>query len=273
MIVKKSYKILLNIFILSYLLIIKIQCLKLNIGLIKESNVIEIRSTDYQSIGPLGKDHDYYVLENGDQYDGKFVNGLANDTKGLYYFKDKPTYYCGEFKDGKIEGRGFYYRKRLAIPRYTIYKGEFRDGMADGKGLYTYKNGDKYKGEFRKSKREGKGEYEWNKKNNNNKELITPYLFKGYFENDNFGEFGTYFYTNGDKYIGRLKDGKKHGKGTYYFEDGDRYEGDFKNDKREGSGVYYWKDGDRDMGDYLNDKEVGMHVIVHANGQVTQKYY
>ena len=35
MIVKKSYKILLNIFILSYLLIIKIQCLKFNIGKIK----------------------------------------------------------------------------------------------------------------------------------------------------------------------------------------------------------------------------------------------
>lgn len=27
------------------------------------------------------------------------------------------------------------------------------------------------------------------------------------------------------------------------------------------------------MGYYLNDKEVGIHVILHANGQVTQKYY
>ena len=27
------------------------------------------------------------------------------------------------------------------------------------------------------------------------------------------------------------------------------------------------------MGDYLNDKEVGIHVILHANGQFTQKYY
>ena len=122
--VKKSYKILLNIFILSNLLIINIQCLKLNISLIKESNVIGITSTDYQSIGPLGKNHDYYVLENGDKYDGKFVNGLANDTKGLYYPKDKPTYYCGEFKDGKIEGRGFYTRKLHTWPKYTIYKGE-----------------------------------------------------------------------------------------------------------------------------------------------------
>ena len=138
---------------------------------------MEIRSTDYQSIGPLGKDHNYYVFENGDEYDGKFVNGLANDTRGLYSFNDKPTYYCGEFKDGKIEGRGFYTINKNVIPRYTIYEGEFRDGMADGKGIYTYKNGDKYKGEFRKSKREGKGEYEWNKYGN--KELITPYLFKG----------------------------------------------------------------------------------------------
>ena len=54
---------------------------------------MEIRSTDYQSIGPLGKDHYYYFFENGDEYDGKFVYVLANDTKGLYYFNDKPTYF------------------------------------------------------------------------------------------------------------------------------------------------------------------------------------
>ena len=62
--------------------------------------------------------------------------------------------------------------------------------MADGKGIYTYKNGDKYEGEFRNGKREGKGEYKWNI--NDKKELLVPYLFKGYFENDNFDEEGTY---------------------------------------------------------------------------------
>ena len=261
-----------NTFIFSLLLINNIQCLKLNINLINESNVYEIKTTDYQAIGPLGfhADHDYYVFKNGDYYDGKFLNGLANDTHGKYYFKDKGTKYTGEFKNGKIEGKGYYHKGRGPF-NSIIYEGEFKDGMADGKGIYIYKNKDKYEGEFRNGKREGKGEYKWIIYDK--KEVLVPYLFKGYFENDNFGDVGTFFYTNGDKYKGQLKDRKRHGKGIYYWEDGDRYEGDFKNDKREGNGVYYWNNGDRAIGDYLNDKEVGMHVILHSNGQVTQKYY
>ena len=167
----------LQYFYFLYFLINNIQCFKLNVNLIKESNIYEIKTTFYQNIGPIGdKGHDYYVFENGDYYDGKFVNGLANDKHGKYYFKDKNTVYFGEFKNGKIEDKGYYRTSRYTIPYRIIYEGEFYDGMADGKGIYTYKNGDKYEGEFRNGKREGKGEYKWNI--NDKKELLVPYLFK-----------------------------------------------------------------------------------------------
>ena len=32
--------------------------------------------------------------------------------------------------------------------------------------------------------------------------------------------FGTYTYSNGDKYVGEYKDGKRHGQGTYTFANG-----------------------------------------------------
>ena len=69
-------------FIFSYLFINNIQCLILNISLIKLSNVFKIRTTNHQGLGALGffSANDYYTQENGDYYFGKFVNGLINDT-------------------------------------------------------------------------------------------------------------------------------------------------------------------------------------------------
>jgi len=78
---------------------------------------------------------------------------------------------------------------------------------------------------------------------------------------------GTYTYTNGDKYVGEFKDGKKHGQGTYYYLadnqwKGDKYVGEFKDDKIHGQGTYYyladnqWK-GDKYVGEYKDDKKHG----------------
>jgi len=38
-------------------------------------------------------------------------------------------------------------------------------------------------------------------------------------------------YQDGSKYVGEMKDGKRHGKGTYTQDDGSVYEGDFKDGK------------------------------------------
>ena len=63
------------------------------------------------------------------------------------------------------------------------------------------------------------------------------------------------------------------GKGIYYYKNGDRYEGDVKNGKREGKGILYFKNGDREMGDYLNDKPIGKFAILKANKEISSTFY
>ena len=42
---------------------------------------------------------------------------------------------------------------------------------------------------------------------------------------------GTYNKTNGDKYVGEFKKGKRHGNGTYYFNNGEVKKGIWENQK------------------------------------------
>ena len=49
----------------------------------------------------------------------------------------------------------------------------------------------------------------------------------GIWKNGNKPKHGTSINTNGDKYIGEMKDGIYHGKGTFVFANGDKYVGEF----------------------------------------------
>ena len=72
-------------------------------------------------------------------------------------------------------------------------------------------------------------------------------------------------YDNG-KYIGELKDGKRHGQGTYIWADGNRYEGEWKNNLKEGHGTETWANGNRYEGDYKNGKMEGHGTYTWADG-------
>jgi hypothetical protein len=45
--------------------------------------------------------------------------------------------------------------------------------------------------------------------------------------------------------LGQFKDGNFNGKGTYYFNDGNKYIGDWVDDHRTGQGVFTWASGGR----------------------------
>ena len=61
---------------------------------------------------------------------------------------------------------------------------------------------------------------------------------------------GTYTYTNGDKYVGEFKDGKRNGQGTYTYTNGDKYVGGFKDNFWHGQGTWIWANGNKQEAEY-----------------------
>ena len=50
-------------------------------------------------------------------------------------------------------------------------------------------------------------------------------------------------YSNGDKYEGEWKRGKREGKGIFYYKQNKKkYDGEWKNDEKEGKGILYYTD-------------------------------
>ncbi len=87
--------------------------------------------------------------------------------------------------------------------------------------------------------------------------------YLGYVKNGKYTN-GTYTYANGNKYIGEFSQNMASGKGVMSFANGDRYEGLFKNNLRNGFGTYKFADGRVYVGEYKDD-------LYNGNGTYTQK--
>ncbi len=77
--------------------------------------------------------------------------------------------------------------------------------------------------------------------------------------------FGELTFSNGSKYIGEFKDGKKEGRGTYVTKR-EMYVGEWKNDAKNGYGVQYESDGSRYEGIFMHDKTNGRGVFTYKDG-------
>ena len=87
---------------------------------------------------------------------GSYSSVTWTNCFGAYTWADGNNY-VGEFRDGKLTGRGTY-----TLPNGEKYVGEFRDGKRTGQGTYSWVNGEKYVGEFRDGKRTGLGTFSRN---------------------------------------------------------------------------------------------------------------
>ena len=150
-------------------------------------------------------------------YEGNYVNGLRDGFGKLY---DSSAIYIGEFKNGKLHGKG-----ELKFNSGNSFEGEFVDGEKNGKGIFKWKSGASYEGDYIDGKKNGKGIYR---------------------------------YRNGDVYEGQFVDDKKNGKGIFKWVSGASYEGDWKNDYQEGDGIYTHKSGDIYIGQNKNDLRHGL---------------
>ena len=227
-------------------------------------------------------------------------HSIKSDT--CYCFEDGSRY-IGEIRDSMPNGRGI--KTDIWMGRERTCKGTWSNGnMIYGTIIV---NGKKYyEGETFESVPFGKGiiyfkggRIEGNFKNDYNHGYCIIYNNDGSKESGiyNYGtlvvkeeEIQTIKYSNGNEYIGELRDGMPHGYGELcykngerfigYFEKGKRinglhifknrdfYEGEFKNDEINGYGRYFYalNYGEQYFGDFKNGKFHGDGMYYYANG-------
>lgn len=77
-------------------------------------------------------------------------------------------------------------------------------------------------------------------------------------------------FSNGDKYIGEIKNGVPYGKGTISYTDGAFYAGDFVEGLKQGTGYGTDPDGDTYFGEWVSGSEQGNGYLTFVNGE---RYY
>lgn len=170
-----------------------------------------------------------YILDNGEKYVGAMKNG-SREGKGTYYFNSGERY-NGYWKNNLRNGEGTNY-----FPDGEIYKGNWKNDLRHGYGTHTYIDGSTRTGMWEKGRYVGTG--------NNNYGCISGNCDNGY---------GVYRWKDGEKYVGKFKNKKRHGIGTGHWADGTEYEGTWVNDNQHGYGVEskdgsivkegFWTDG------------------------------
>ena len=154
------------------------------------------------------------IHENGDIFEGKFINGKLNG-KGFYRNKNKNITYVGDFINSEKHGKGELFTKeyhyngdfinnkfdgngKIELYNEGEYEGGFKNGLFEGKGMLKWKDGSFYKGELSKGKQDGYGE-ETDKEGN---------IYKGYYLKGNKNGEGQFITIDGNIYKCYFKDGK-----------------------------------------------------------------
>ncbi len=193
----------------------------------------------------------YGVLNTQSEiYKGEFKNGKMNG-KGKYIWPNG-NYLEGIFVDDYLEGLGYSYYASDS----TLYKGMFhKDKLQDGH-VEVFRNGDTvYVGDMVNSKYNGKGK------------IFLPNgdIYQGDWKNDKMDGNGTYFYKNGNYYTGGFRDNLFHGKGKC-LNGSVLYDGDWVNDVIDGDGIYIYQNGDKYEGGCYKWMKHGRGTLTYKSG-------
>lgn len=77
---------------------------------------------------------------------------------------------------------------------------------------------------------------------------------------------GTMIYSNGDRYDGEFRGGKRNGCGTFTFTNGRSYVGQFRDDQFQGQGIWTLENGDRYIGEFQANKCDGQGTFISVDG-------
>jgi hypothetical protein len=194
----------------------------------------------------------------------------------------------GQLKDGEKHGKGTYH-----FADGIKYVGDWVDGKMMGQGVYTWPSGDRYErccstiSRYAPGIGRGLSAAETN-------DAEAP--VRGQFKDDKKNGEGTYYFADGDKYVGDWVDDRRTGQSVYTWPSGDRYErccstptrhgladrptlsaghsnevealalGRYKDDRMNGTGTYYYTDGNKYVGDWVDEKPTGQGVFIWLVG-------
>ena len=108
-----------------------------------------------------------------------------------------------------------------------------------------------------------------------NYDLDIEYSFTGFV--DGYGScvlpdgLGTYDFSNGDRYEGEWRSGRRTGNGTYTYQDGSKYVGEWKNNINHGRGTFTSADGRKFVGEFKEIKFWNIEQI-NKNGNIIKKW-
>ena len=107
-------------------------------------------------------------------------------------------------------------------------------------------------------------------KNNDDNEIKTKIYefgkYIGQLKNDKRHGDGMMYYNDGGMFQGFFKDDFAQ-KGIMYYNNGEIYEGEFKNTYRDGKGIYYFNGGECYEGDWKIHNKEGKGIIYYKNGE------
>ena len=176
---------------------------------------------------------------------------ISGDCKNGFGVKKTKTFtYKGNFKDGRMDGKGEYIWKDGGS-----YKGDFREDFFEGVGVRVYEDGALYKGYFKYDVPHGKGTMTY----------ASGSIYEGFWQ---FGyRHGEGLYKNNEGYSrqGSYKFGEADGFGKQKWKNGDFYEGYFKDGYRDGYGIYTWPSGETYKGNWKSGKKHGKGISEKNN--------
>lgn len=130
---------------------------------------------------------------------------------------------------------------------YHAPKGCASGDCYNGPGILVRQNQERYEGNFQSGKKHGFGVQFYSG---------GAVRYKGLFRDDLRSGEGTYYFSNGDKFVGFFQHNVPEGKGTYLYADGERFTGTFREGLREGYGVLQRADGRKEAGYYREDERI-----------------
>ena len=91
--------------------------------------------------------------------------------------------------------------------------------------------------------------------------------YVGEFKDGKRNGHGTMTLASGQKYVGEFRDGNRSGQGTNTLPRGDKYVGDWKDDEYNGRGTLTWPDGQKYVGEFRDGKPSGQGTHTWPDGQ------